>query len=277
MAVASEFALRLDPLTVAGTSVDCFRFEGGITNPSRTVLLIPGLASTGECFARQAPLAAMWDLRCLSLPASDRAATDAVRDYADLVTGLAARFDRPVLLGTSFGGLVAIDAVSRTPDLFSGIALISTFARWPASAWLRRTALTFSGAGGTLACLTGSFGVRFAAGRRLDAAANVELRREVRSITGHERQRRFRAALGADLRNEAAAIAVPALIVHGDEDPLVPVSAGRELAHLIRHSRSREIEGAAHLPYLTHPVLFNRIFDDFLWRVAWERELQSIA
>ena len=87
----------------------------------------------------------------------------------------------------------------------------------------------------------------------------------------------MRAVLSADLRDEAAAIDIPALVAHGRLDTVVPIAAGRELAHLVRHRLWRKSEDAAHVPYLTHPAIFNGLLEDFLRRVARQRELQSIA
>jgi 3-oxoadipate enol-lactonase len=44
-----------------------------------------------------------------------------------------------------------------------------------------------------------------------------------------------------------ADIATPALIVHGDDDPLLPVANGRRLAELIPDSRYVELPGVGHL------------------------------
>jgi pimeloyl-ACP methyl ester carboxylesterase len=48
--------------------------------------------------------------------------------------------------------------------------------------------------------------------------------------------------LGAQLRT----IRVPALIIHGTEDPLVPIACGRDCAQLIPGSVMHEIEGMGH-------------------------------
>ena len=43
-----------------------------------------------------------------------------------------------------------------------------------------------------------------------------------------------------------AAVDVPAVIVHGDEDPVVPVEAGRHLHEFMPGSDLRVIEGLGH-------------------------------
>ena len=49
-----------------------------------------------------------------------------------------------------------------------------------------------------------------------------------------------------DRRRELASIRVPTLVVHGADDPLLPVSAGRETARLIPGARLQIIEGMGH-------------------------------
>lgn len=51
----------------------------------------------------------------------------------------------------------------------------------------------------------------------------------------------------ADLPVRLGQIDRPALVIHGDEDPLVPVSHGRALARLIPHAGIVELAGAGHM------------------------------
>ena len=55
-----------------------------------------------------------------------------------------------------------------------------------------------------------------------------------------------------DLRSNIGAIAIPAMVIHGERDVLAPVGAGRWLAQSLPMARLVEIEGAAHLPFVSH-------------------------
>ena len=57
-----------------------------------------------------------------------------------------------------------------------------------------------------------------------------------------------------DIREDAAAIRVPALVIHGIHDAVVPFEAGRWLAETIPGARLAAIEGAGHAPFLSHPA-----------------------
>lgn len=262
----ADFDLWCEPIIAGGNVVECFRVKGGLNDPSRTVLLLPGYACTGASFARQKALAADWDLRCLTLPETAASHDGLVRTLAGWVTAAAAVFDRPALLATSFSGLVAIEAVSRAPNLFSALILVSTFARSPVTGIRRAIVRALVPLGDIFSALSGRTGASLAGGPRLDTTASAELHREARCFSARQRRTRFRAALDADLRSAAARITPPALVVHGTEDRLVPSWSGRELACILPNSELCEIEGAGHLVYLTHVEPFNRAVDTFLRR-----------
>lgn len=66
-----------------------------------------------------------------------------------------------------------------------------------------------------------------------------------------------------DLRDGAAAIRVPTVVVHGTRDALTPIEAGRWLAATIPGATLVEIEEAAHLPFFSHPEAFAAALEPF--------------
>jgi pimeloyl-ACP methyl ester carboxylesterase len=65
---------------------------------------------------------------------------------------------------------------------------------------------------------------------------------------------------------EAERIGVPALIVHGDEDLIVPVENGRMLAARIPGAEYVELRGAGHNLPLEDPLGFAELVEGFLNR-----------
>jgi DNA-binding NarL/FixJ family response regulator len=55
--------------------------------------------------------------------------------------------------------------------------------------------------------------------------------------------------LSADLRDVAAQVSVPALVLHRRGDRTVPISRGRELASLLPNARFVPLAGDAHVPW----------------------------
>ena len=105
--------------------------------------------------------------------------------------------------------------------------------------------------------LTRPFGVYILAGGHLDRVAARELLREVESITRREKHARLVAALRCKLDSLVGSIAVPALVIHGTRDRIVPIRDGRRLAALLPRASFHELRGVGHVPYVTHaePVI----------------------
>lgn len=67
---------------------------------------------------------------------------------------------------------------------------------------------------------------------------------------------------------EVERIAVPALVVHGGEDLIVPVENGRMLAARLPRAELVELPGRGHNLMLEDPATFNRLVEEFLSRVG---------
>jgi len=70
--------------------------------------------------------------------------------------------------------------------------------------------------------------------------------------------------LESDLRDRAAKIETPTLLLHGGRDMLTPVGAAHWLAERMPEVRLEVLPGAAHAPFLSHPVEFTEIVTGFL-------------
>jgi pimeloyl-ACP methyl ester carboxylesterase len=71
------------------------------------------------------------------------------------------------------------------------------------------------------------------------------------------------AGLGDLTAKTAAAITCPVLVIHGDEDAIVPHAAGAELARLTGGSLAT-VAGGGHCPQARDPVLVNLLIRDFV-------------
>lgn len=60
---------------------------------------------------------------------------------------------------------------------------------------------------------------------------------------------------------------VPTLLIVGEEDPICPVPAMRELQRLIPNSRLEIVPGAAHSAYFEQPAAFNKLVGGFFEQV----------
>lgn len=59
-------------------------------------------------------------------------------------------------------------------------------------------------------------------------------------------------------------ISVPTLCIAGTLDTIVDINSSQYIADNVKCGKYKEIEGAGHYPYLTHPAVFNEMLNDFL-------------
>ena len=85
-------------------------------------------------------------------------------------------------------------------------------------------------------------------------------------ITGRTQQEVWDSLGDFDLRPALPALTLPALVLHGESDP-IPLEAAAELARGLRAPLER-IPACGHVPYVEAPATFTRLLDGFLPRVA---------
>lgn len=257
------FDLPYEDIDTSTIPLRCFHFPEGTDDPRRAVLCIPGMAASGLSFARLRPLARRYSFRLLSGPV-DPYPGGSRKPFADAVIELVGEYERPVILGTSFGGLVAIDVAARSGPAIRGLALTAAFARNhafpPPLRFMEVLLPRLQWVAGLVAPLT----ARFVGGVTMDRKAAAELGREAAETTAAERRRRLEEVFNTDLRGMLRSIEVRSIVIHGTRDRLVAKRDALELAALLPHTEYVEIKGAKHVPYLSHFEQFNRILEGFL-------------
>ena len=182
---------------------------------------------------------------------------DDVRAFCD-----ALGIDKPIVLGASFGGMVALSYATRHPGHAARLILLSTAAR--GGAYTERRVALFEQLGGPEA---GALARR----RLIDGDTSPEVLDDwlricvpqynrsradpdgmARGVRNAEATRWFSRAEGEgnhfDLRNQLHRIRCPVLLMGGTLDPMLPVENQRDIAqlipaHLLRYD---EFEGAGH-------------------------------
>jgi pimeloyl-ACP methyl ester carboxylesterase len=102
-----------------------------------------------------------------------------------------------------------------------------------------------------------------AAAREAIAADQAVLAQEKFTVRGVVAQATAIAAYSAT-REAVAGLTLPALVLHGDEDSVVPFKWGEELAEILPESRFVRIAGAGHNYLVAAPDTANRAVLDFL-------------
>jgi proline iminopeptidase len=179
--------------------------------------------------------------------------------------------DRAHLVGASMGGMVAqIVAIERPERVVSLTSIMSTSGNrslpgpqlkvlrallWPRS---RSTALAIRRGVSFFRIVNGS------GYRASEAELTAKVERAVRrSYCPDGLTRQLLAVLAAPSRVRALRrIQAPALVLHGDEDVLVPMAAGKDVAASIPGARLRIVNGMGHfIPEALVPLLVEEIAD----------------
>lgn len=225
---------------------------------------VQGLATQARCLA--ADLRGFGETTCAPPYSMDQYADDLVALLDRL------RLDRAVVVGLSMGGYVALALWRRAPERVRGLVLANTRAGADSPAarekrlQLIATARSEGSAGVAVAMLPGMLGktTRDKNPEVMDAVHRMLTAAPVEGVIGG-----LEAMLDRpDSTGTLATITVPSLIVHGDEDALIPVEESRAMHAAIHGSRLEVIAGAGHLSNLERPAAFNHVISEFLARLT---------
>ncbi|WP_293861979.1 alpha/beta fold hydrolase [uncultured Alsobacter sp.] len=221
---------------------------------SEPLLLIPGLNCTAALFAPQR-----------AVLGNDREILVADIGQDDTVAGLARRAladapDRFALAGLSMGGYVSLEVLRQAPGRVTRLALLDTSARPDSEeATQRRMRLIRIAEHGRFADVHPLLWDRLVAPARRSDRDLEGIVKGMMAQTGPEAfARQQRAIIGRmDSRPGLAAIAVPTLVVVGDQDAITPPAMARELAEAIPGAELLEIADCGHLSTLEQPEVVN--------------------
>ena len=213
-------------------------------------------------------------VHAIDLPGHGRSAGIPASDFDAAVAQVAAVIPAGSLLcGWSLGGLVAQRiarahrAKARALVLVATTACFTERAGWPRA--MKAATLEAFAAG--LAQDRNATLENFV---RLNALHGVHGRDAIRAFSARLGERgtptveSLQASLGwlreIDLRADAPALDLPALVIHGTRDALAPIEAGRWLAATLPDARLIELADAAHLPFFTHRDTFVKSLESFV-------------
>jgi len=244
------------------------------------LVLLHGFALHGGLFAPIVPaLAQTYRVHAVDLPGHGNSTTQAatLTDMVEAVAAVIAPLRQPVtVLGWSLGGMVAQRLALDHPGLVRRLVLTSTTPRFvTALDWPHAMAPQ------TLARFGDELRVSYRATLQRFLTLQVQGRGEG-GVVGRDVLATLRDALFArsvpsestlsaalailadtDLRADAARVRQRALVITGPRDALTPSPAGEWLAQHMPTARHVSIEGAAHAPFLSHPVAFLAALQDF--------------
>ncbi len=179
-------------------------------------------------------------------------------DYADALAGFltAVEVERPILVGHSFGSILALAFLERHRAVASGLVLIGAYAGWAGSLQPEEVSKRLKGFL-TMADLGDAYDPRSYPGFLSDLipvdreAATVAMMREnIRPATirvaGY-------VAAETDLRAMLPSIDIPTLLLHGDADARSPLSAVEAIHAAIPGSEIEFLPGLGHACIVEDP------------------------
>lgn len=226
------------------------------------VILLPGLASDSTLWRSQIPALSA---RC-RLTVTDVHTRHAT--VPEMAAGLLSdHAGELVLVGTSMGGIVALEAVAQAPQRIRALALLGTTARadTPEMIQLRTDAIDLFEQGFVEQVLRANVAYAFHPSRAKDEELISTYLGMVLRAGAHQLIAQNRAIMArADRVPLLPEIRCPTLVVCGDGDLLTPPECSRELAHGIAGARLEMLQDCGHLLTLEQPDAVNALLLDWL-------------
>ena len=173
------------------------------------------------------------------------------------------------VFGASLGGMIAqVLAVGHAERVATAILMMTTTTEpilaLPKARMLTLMRMPGPGRDAYVGYMVGMMRAVHGEGYPLDSES---LREEARrhydrgdGLDGMSRQEAAIVASARDLRRNAPRIAVPTLVLHGRDDPLIPLAHGRHLAEVVPNAELKVVEGLGHeLPEGVWPVIVEAI------------------
>jgi 3-oxoadipate enol-lactonase len=162
-------------------------------------------------------------------------------DAAEVIEAL--QWSAAHVLGTSYGGVIAQLLAIRHPERVKTLSLVSTTGAYSWLSGFAENSKRMSAAARAQTMLDAAVSPE---SRAADPTLVDRIRAALVDRTAQQHARRINALKDHDSRQQLLRIGAPTLVVHGADDPVIPVAAGRELAGHIAGSAFWEIPKARH-------------------------------
>lgn len=231
------------------------------------VLLLPGWADTSQSWRPvQQKLSQTFDVIVLDFPGFGGSQAPSMAwgldDYVKFVAHFLEKLDGvegnlPAIVGHSNGGAIAMRGMGKSKLRADKLILVSS-AGVRASRTSRRSVLQAVTKVGKVVTSP------------LPAALRQKLRGQVYKAAGSDMlvaehmQDTFKKIVTDDVREDAARVSVPTLLIYGDRDQDTPLSHARVLQQAITGSKLEVVPGASHFIHVEHPDEVSQFILGFL-------------
>jgi pimeloyl-ACP methyl ester carboxylesterase len=203
---------------------------------------------------------------------SDVPADFGLRDYANCLAALieAVALGPVHVAGLSWGGTVALELYRHRPELVATLILIDTYAGWKGSLPEEEVRARVEGVRQMLAGPADEFDPTLPGLFAGDPPAECIPLLEAMAASVRPESLRVQLLLmaEADQRDLLPRIAVPTLLIWGEEDARSPLSVARQFEQAIPHSELVVIPRCGHVSNLEQPEQVNQAVSEFCHRAS---------
>lgn len=251
-----------------------YRIDGPADAPGRTPTVLFANSLGTDLRLWDALLAEMPEIRAIRFDKRGHGLSDdgparaaggtRIADLADDAAALIDHLDPgPVIcVGLSIGGMIAQSLAARRPELLSALVLSNTAVRMgTAESWAQRIAAIEAGGIASIAdaIMERWFAAPFRARPDLALWRNMVTRT---STSGYVAA--CHALAAADLTQTTRRLALPVLVIAGDQDGASPADLVQATAALIPGAGFETIADAGHLPCVEQPQAYAAILRGFI-------------
>lgn len=188
-----------------------------------------------------------------------------VEEYADFVKTKIAELglNKPIILGHSFGGQVAVNLVAQNPDLAERLVLSGAAVIRPNKTFKRAILIGVTKVGKCVFKMP-----------ILNKAENLAKKILYKAVdspdynkTDGVKREIFKKVIRQNQEDKLEKIMVPTLVVWGSADSYVSLKYGKRIASLIPNAKLEIIEGGRHGLHIQQPENLLRIVKEFLDKV----------
>ena len=236
-----------------------------MTTNRPTIVTIPCFSGAPWDARQLAPFAGR-EIRNMRLPEG----LDDVEAYADFLAEQVKDLDSYVLVGDSFGAVIALTLATRQPAGLVGLVLSGGFAANPLPRWKGVAARASRFAGGPLYRQGTLRFHAFQLASTFDAAAEIpHAQNDYRQLFVENTPRisytaRVTSVIDFDIRDRLDRVIVPTLLITPEDDKLVGESAAKDMLAGIPGASEVVLPRTGHMFRFTHPDLYGRTVTDFI-------------
>jgi pimeloyl-[acyl-carrier protein] methyl ester esterase len=260
---------------LTNSSGRCMSLHVEVTGSGEPLVMLHGWGMHGGIWSdTAAQLAGQYQVHCVDLPGYGASVQTEAFTLDSVVERLVAYFSEPVTVcGWSLGGQIALHWALREPQQVKRLVLVTSTPCFAA-----REDWSFGMPQETLAQFAADLEKNHAATLRRFLSLQVRGSEGERELLGILREKLFsrgeprldalRGGLeilrDADQRDSLPEIRQPVLVIAGERDKLTLPQASQYMAQALPDARLAQIEGSAHVPFLSHPQVFLEHMKSFL-------------